>query len=105
MKNFVQKGETITFIADRDYRSGEAIVMDGLVVIIHDETPKGVEVVGYTEGVYVLPKKNEDLFKIGQPISINNGVVTTIDKGKERNGLIWGNATEQSSTVAVKINI
>jgi len=57
MKNFVQRGDTVTFIAPTGgAASGIPLVVNKLVVIPVFSAAEGYECEGTTTGVYALPK-------------------------------------------------
>ena len=64
MKNYVQKGDTLKFVAGADISSGDMVEVGDLVGVAIADCLNGEECIAYIEGVYELPKVNGDV--IGQ---------------------------------------
>jgi predicted RecA/RadA family phage recombinase len=61
MKNFVQKGDVVTFTAPSGgVTSGTPVVINGLCVIPAFSAAETYECEGVTQGVFSLPKKATD---------------------------------------------
>ena len=61
MKNYVQRGETLTLIAPDDLVSGDVVIVGGLIGIASCDAASGDEVETSLTGVYTLPKAAEAL--------------------------------------------
>lgn len=62
MKNFVQKGDIVSFVAPAGgVTSGVPVVVGSLVVIPAFSAAAGYDCEGATTGVYDLPKKSTDV--------------------------------------------
>lgn len=61
MKNYVQRGETVTFTAPAGGTvSGNAYLVGAMLVIAHTDAAAGDDCEGLTCGVVTLPKKTAD---------------------------------------------
>lgn len=61
MKNYVQRGETLTLTAPDDLSAGDVVIVGGLVGIASCDAAGGEDVETSLTGVYTLPKAAEAL--------------------------------------------
>jgi predicted RecA/RadA family phage recombinase len=81
MKNFVQRGESVTFPAAADVVSGAVVVAGDLVgVAVHDAVSGGDCTVSLY-GVFTLPKLAGDAVEVGEPLYWNAGAATVTAGG------------------------
>lgn len=71
MKNFVQPGKVITFIADAAINSGDLVVRTGLIGVACNTAAIGKPVDIDTSGVYTLPKTTDEAWAFGDPVFWN----------------------------------
>lgn len=60
MKNFVQKGNTITVAVPADVTSGQLVVVGSIVGVAAYSASSGADVEVTVEGVFELPKVTTD---------------------------------------------
>lgn len=65
MRNYVNCGDTVTFTADGDVESGQAVVFGNQLVVSVGVVLDGAEGQAATEGVFELPKDDETEFAAG----------------------------------------
>lgn len=56
MKNFVQPGENLPFVAPRTLTSGAGFLVGAMFAVASTAAESGAPVIGVTEGVFDLPK-------------------------------------------------
>lgn len=107
MKNYVQKGETLTIPAPEDIVSGQIVAVGGLIGVAAGDAANGENFDLVTEGVFALPKVSTDAVTIGATLyfDASAGVVTTdADSGaNSRIGLAVTAAGNPSASVNVKL--
>jgi predicted RecA/RadA family phage recombinase len=107
MKNFVEAGDTVTFIAPTGGAvSGTPLVIGSLVVIPAWSAAEGFECEGVTCGVYALPKKSTDT-----PDQFakaywdeTNGEVTTTDTDNTLIGVFMHTLVTGTTEAHVRLN-
>lgn len=106
MKNYVQKGESLTIAAPYDVLSGGG-VKSGLIFGVAAETAlSGAEVDVVTVGVFDLPKVSADVFAVGAAIYWNDTtkLVTSTSAGNTKIGVAIKAAANPSASVNVRLN-
>ncbi len=73
MKNFVQKGNTITVAAPADVTSGQLVVVGSIVGIAAFAVSSGADVEITVEGVFELPKVTTDVIGQGDKLYWDSG--------------------------------
>jgi predicted RecA/RadA family phage recombinase len=69
MKNFVQRGETLTLAAPYNVDSGEGVLVGQIFGVASGDALNGADVDVVTEGVFDLAKLSADVFAaVGQPV-------------------------------------
>lgn len=104
MKNFVEKGETFRFVADKDYKSGDVVIVGDLVGIAVTDAKTGDESVAHACGVYRLPKSAG---AIGQGAKVYwvtaDSNISTTASGNTLIGRAWAAQQAADPTVDVKL--
>ena len=105
MKNFAEKGETITIAAPAGgVVSGQLVIVADIVGVAQTTQAAGVDVALAVQGVFVLPKAavaiGTGVKVYWDPIAKN---VTTATAGNILIGRAWASAIAGGATVAVKI--
>lgn len=68
MKNFVQRGDTITVAAPATLSSGDGVLIGSLFGVATTDAASGADVALVTTGVIALPKESTtDTFAVGDP--------------------------------------
>jgi predicted RecA/RadA family phage recombinase len=73
MKNFVQKGNTITVAAPADVTSGQLVVVGSIVGVAAFSASSGADVEVTVEGVFELPKVTTDVIAQGDKLYWDSG--------------------------------
>ncbi|MDO4560811.1 MAG: DUF2190 family protein [bacterium] len=80
MKNFIEKGTNLRFTLSSAVKSGDLVIIGGLVTIATNDYAANTEGVYCTEGVYELAKTAGDTFTDGCKVywdATNKKVTTT----------------------------
>lgn len=108
MKNFVKKGENITFLAPYDVASGAAFLVGTAFAVANYAAKAGEEVEGSTTGVYDLNKHTGtgQGFTQGQAVywDNNNKRCTATASGNYPIGYATDAATTSIAGVRVRLN-
>lgn len=107
MKNFQQHGDTIEFVAGAAITAGDPVELTDLLAVAVDDVANGDTGVGYTKGVFTLPKVSADVVTQGQQLYIAAGELTTSD-GTGANmpaGKAWEAAGNGDVEIACSINV
>jgi predicted RecA/RadA family phage recombinase len=73
MKNFVQKGSTLTMTAPADVTSGQLVVVGSIVGVAGFDAATGTDVEITVEGVFELPKVTTDVIAQGDKLYWDSG--------------------------------
>lgn len=65
MKNYLQRGGTVTVTAPANVSSGDVVVVGALVGVAAFDASQNDQVEITTEGVFTLPKKGTDVMAVG----------------------------------------
>ena len=107
MKNYIQKGNVITFTAQKTVVSGQGVLQGALFGVAATSAATGEEFEANLVGVYALPKATgEAAIAAGDPVywSDDQGHVTTSDTDTKRIGAAIQPTTADASTVTVRLN-
>ena len=106
MKNYVQKGENLTFPAPYDVASGGGVKSGLIFGVAAGDALSGADVDLVTVGVFDLPKVSTDVFTIGAAVYWDNTakLVTTTTSGNTKVGVAVTAAPNPSGSVNVRLN-
>ncbi|ANL47952.1 hypothetical protein AMC87_CH03299 [Rhizobium phaseoli] len=106
MKNYVQKGENLTFPAPYAVSSGDGVLKGSIFGVAAGDAESGAEVDVVTVGVFTLPKVSTDVMAVGEPIYWDNTakLVTTTATGNTKIGVSVATAVNPSGTTDVRLN-
>lgn len=71
MKNYLQKGESVTIAAPHTVASGGIVVAGLLAGVAGHDAASGELVESHLVGCYALPKISAQAWTVGQPIYVN----------------------------------
>lgn len=101
--NYIQPGERINFIAERDYRSGEVVMVGGVTAVAVADVDQGEQGVAATAGVWALPKAAEP-FNAGQAVFWEQDGKQCTGKPSGRFiGWAWAPAADTAAELHVKL--
>ncbi|MGK9052124.1 DUF2190 family protein [Neorhizobium petrolearium] len=105
MKNYVQRGITLTVPAPAVVLSGQVVVMGELHGVAAGDAAEGADLDVTTEGVFELPKVAADAFTIGAKVYFKaaDNLVTTTASGNTLIGIAVTAAPATTATVNVKL--
>lgn len=106
MKNFIQIGKTITLNAPYDVSSGNGILVNALFGVASTDALAGEEVETVLEGVFELPKKDDQQVDQGAKLywDTANKQLTTTATGNVRVGAASVAAGPTEPTVQIRLN-
>jgi len=107
MKNYIQKGDTITFTTQSPVFSGQGVLQGALFGVAATNADIGEDFEASLVGVYALPKAaGEDAMAPGDPVywSDDLGRVTTSNTNTKRIGAATQAASADAGTVNVRLN-
>jgi predicted RecA/RadA family phage recombinase len=102
MKNWIQRGDSITVTAPGAIASGDLVAIGALVGVAADDAAIGETVAISTTGVFELPKAAGAL-DVGDEVQATAGVVEALDAGA-RIGVVVRAAGASDATVAVRLD-
>ncbi|HCT9040544.1 TPA: DUF2190 family protein [Providencia rettgeri] len=105
-KNYQQQGLTVEVIntsAKDVILSGSLVMVGSLACVAATNIAPGETGDGFTEGVYLLPKKAGVALTAGQAVTGDKGIIA--DKGGVPVGITWEAAEASAEMVPVKLNI
>lgn len=105
MKNYIQKGDTITITAPAAITSGSGVLIGSLFGVAATDADTGADVAISTVGVFDLPKEaTTATFTVGDPVewAAMNKRVAALDEG-ERVGVVVAIAGATAPSVAVRL--
>lgn len=105
MKNFVQRGETITVPAPVDAKSGDVLVIGELHGVVAGDAATGEPLDLATVGVFRLDKVAANSFDVGAKVYWDgtNKLATTTVGSNTRIGTAIEAAAASTATVVVKL--
>ena len=106
MKNYVQRGDTLTLPAPRDLVPGDGALVGAIFGVSNGAVLTGTDADLDTEGVFNLPKVAALPIAIGDVVYWDNGthLVTKTAGGNTRIGVAVTVAGNPSATVNVRLN-
>ncbi len=106
MKNYVQKGESLTIAAPYDVLSGGGVKSGLIFGVASGDALSGAEVDVVTLGVFDLPKVSADVFAIGAAVYWNDTtkLVTSTVAGNTKIGVAVKAAANPSASVNARLN-
>ncbi|MGR3804826.1 DUF2190 family protein [Marinibacterium profundimaris] len=105
MKNYIQRGDSITVAAPAAVTSGAGVLIGSLFGVAATDAETGADVAISTVGVFDLPKEpTTDTFAVGAPVEWDaaNDRVTALDEGVQI-GVAVAAAGATAATVAVRL--
>ncbi|OCC06377.1 hypothetical protein BA190_03875 [Labrys sp. WJW] len=105
MKNFVQRGETITIPATADYASGDVVIAGALVGVAGGDAATGDDVDVSLTGVFNLPKVSALAIAIGDTLYFDAAtkLVNKTASGNTKIGVAVTAAANPSAAVDVRL--
>lgn len=105
-KNFIQNGDTIDFVATRNVKSGDVVVLQDLIAIAVTDIANKTIGTGIVSGVWRVKAKQTDDIKQGDVLywSDTEGATKTATSNK-RLGIAWTDSGTSSEQVDVKVNV
>ncbi len=105
MRNFVQRGDTLTFTSPAPVSSGQGAVMGALFGVAASEAAAGAPFQAAVVGVFELPKE-AGVIDAGAKVHWNaaSARVTTQAAGNRLIGAATESAADAATTVRVRLN-
>ena len=103
MKNQVQRGCTITFTADADYKSGDLVIIGDTAGVCVGDVGTGKAGVANTDGVFSVPKEDVAIAQGVKLYRTATGTVTTASSGNKLCGRAWAAAVAGDPVVPIKL--
>lgn len=105
MRNKIERGETLEFIAEKDVESGEPVVIGDKMVVALDAAKKGTNCVSHATGVFRLVKPEGVEIPQGKKVKLGDDGNMTPLEGVETaaHGVCWKRAEAADKTVDVKL--
>lgn len=107
MRNFIQRGDTLTLPAPYDVRSGDGALVGAIFGVAAEDAPRETLVDLATRGVFTLPKVPAQAVALGAPVFWDDAARTvTADGtgGKTRIGVAVAAAGNPSAALDVRLN-
>lgn len=106
MKNFVQKGDTVTVIAPSDVASGDGVLVGSLFGVATGAALAGAEVEIQTVGVHTMAKVPAQVWTQGAPVYWDNAAknVTTTVGSNTKIGVALLATANPSAVGTVRLN-
>ena len=106
MKNYVQKGESLTIAAPYDVLSGGGVKSGLIFGVASGDALSGADVDVVTLGVFDMPKVSADAFAIGAAVYWNDTtkLVTSTVTSNTKIGVAVKAAANPSATVNARLN-
>lgn len=106
MRNYVQRGDTLTLTAPYAVASGAGFLVGSIFAVAQDPALNGAEVEGCVVGVYELAKTSAQAWTVGAKIywDNTNKVCTTTASGNTLIGAAVAAAANPSDTGIVRLN-
>jgi len=106
MKNYVQKGDTLTLPAPADVLSGAGVIVGSIFGIASGNAVSGASVDVATSGVFTLPKVSALAVAIGDKVYWDSAakLVTKTSSGNTAIGVAVTVAANPSANVNVRLN-
>jgi predicted RecA/RadA family phage recombinase len=106
MKNFVQKGETLSLTAPYQIASGAGLLIGSIFGVAVTAAESGAAVEAQTVGVFDLAKTSAEAWTVGAPIFWDDSAKEATIAGDDNTliGVAVGIAANPSSTGRVRLN-
>lgn len=106
MKNYIQKGDTLTIPAPVAVLSGEPVIAGAIVGIASGDALSGAAVDVATSGVFELPKVAANAFILGAPVywDADDKLATSTATGNTKLGVAVAAAAASTATVQVRLS-
>lgn len=106
MKNYIQKGETLTIPAPVAVLSGEPVIAGAIVGIASGDALSGAAVDVATSGVFELPKVAANTFTLGAPVywDADDKLATSTATDNTKLGVAVAAAAASTATVQVRLS-
>lgn len=106
MRNFVQRGDTLTLTAPAEIISGDVVIVGSIIGIANGDADNGAPVDLDTLGVFRLPKVEALAIDEGDIVYWDAGakLVTKTAEGNAKLGVATEDAPTLSADVAVRLN-
>jgi predicted RecA/RadA family phage recombinase len=106
MKNYIQKGDTLTIPAPVAVLSGEPVIAGAIVGIASCDALSGAAVDVATSGVFELPKVAADAFAIGAAVYWDDeaDLATSTATDNTKLGVAVAAATASTATVILRLS-
>ena len=105
MRNYIQKGDNVTFPAPSAYLSGDVVVIGDIVGIAAGDAPEDEPLDVVTRGVFRLDKVGANSFSIGDKIywDATSKLATSVESGNVHIGTCTKIAVSGSASVETKL--
>lgn len=103
MKNYVEEGRTITFMAAAALAAGQVTNVADLIVVAVDAAAAGAPCVGVTEGVFTLPKEQANVLTAGEKVWFASNKIT--DNSGAAGAIYAGKAFSDAGNGAVSVDV
>ncbi|SHK13772.1 Predicted phage recombinase, RecA/RadA family [Roseomonas rosea] len=106
MRNFIQRGDTLTIPAPADVLSGGVVQVGVIVGVANGSATQGAPVDVDVTGVFSLPKVAADAFAVGDAAYYASGtkLVTKTASGNTKLGVATEPAGSGAAEVAVRLS-
>lgn len=106
MRNFIQRGDTLTLPAPANVLSGAGVQVGNIFGVAAEDCAAGFDLDLSVEGVFTLPKVTVQAFAIGDVVYWDGGakLATATATGNQRIGVAVTVAPNPYSTVDVRLN-
>lgn len=105
MKNFIQRGDTLTLTAPAALSSGDVVIVGGFIGVAAGDAENGADVETKLTGVFELPKAAIDIAQGDQLYwSTSNGNVNKTASGNTAIGKAAVDAASGVATVPVRLD-
>jgi predicted RecA/RadA family phage recombinase len=109
VKNYIQRGETVTVAAPAKVSAGAGVLVGSLFGIAASDAESGADVEIVTVGVFEIAKVSTDAFQPGTPAYWDDtGGVVTVTEGtptaKPLIGVALAVAANPSATAIIRLN-
>jgi predicted RecA/RadA family phage recombinase len=106
MKNYVQRGDTLTLTAPAEIISGDVVIVGSIIGVANGDADNGASVDLDTVGVFKLSKVSALAIAAGDIVYWDSGtkLVTKTSSGNTKLGVATAAAANPSASVTVRLN-
>lgn len=106
MKNYVQRGDTLTLTAPAEIVSGDVVAVGSIIGVANGDAANGASVDVDTVGVFRLPKTSALAINAGDVVywDAANSVVNKTASGNTKLGVATESVPNPSPDVAIRLN-